>query len=58
MQALLHCIIDFLTFLTDGCRTKLIHGIKINPLLNQWSWSSCTAIFYGLHAIKQKKADV
>ncbi|XP_011686796.1 PREDICTED: hexaprenyldihydroxybenzoate methyltransferase, mitochondrial-like [Wasmannia auropunctata] len=38
-----------------GCRTRLIHGVKLNPLLKQWSWSSCTAIFYGLHAIKQKE---
>ncbi|XP_018406124.1 PREDICTED: ubiquinone biosynthesis O-methyltransferase, mitochondrial-like [Cyphomyrmex costatus] len=38
------------------CKTRLIHGVKINPLLKQWSWSSCTAVFYGLHAIKQKKA--
>ncbi|XP_018368799.1 PREDICTED: ubiquinone biosynthesis O-methyltransferase, mitochondrial-like [Trachymyrmex cornetzi] len=41
-----------------GCRTKLIHGVKFNPLLQQWSWSSCTAIFYVLHAIKQIKADI
>ncbi|KYQ57840.1 Hexaprenyldihydroxybenzoate methyltransferase, mitochondrial, partial [Trachymyrmex zeteki] len=41
-----------------GCKTRLIHGVKINPLLNQWSWSSCTAIFYVLHAIKQKEADI
>jgi len=58
MQAVLHCVLVFLTFLTDGCKTRLIHGINHNALLNQWSWSSCAAIFYGLHAIKQKKADV
>ncbi|XP_036147202.1 ubiquinone biosynthesis O-methyltransferase, mitochondrial isoform X2 [Monomorium pharaonis] len=41
-----------------NCRTRLIHGMKMNPLLShskQWTWSSCTAIFYGLHAIKQKE---
>jgi len=41
-----------------GCKTRLIHGIKNNPLLKQWSWSSCTAIFYGLHAIKQKETGI
>ncbi|KYN44518.1 Hexaprenyldihydroxybenzoate methyltransferase, mitochondrial [Trachymyrmex septentrionalis] len=41
-----------------GCRTRLIHGFKINPLSKQWSWSSCTATFYGLHAIKQKEASI
>ncbi|KYN22784.1 Hexaprenyldihydroxybenzoate methyltransferase, mitochondrial, partial [Trachymyrmex cornetzi] len=41
-----------------GCRTRLIHGLKINPLLKQWSWSSCTATFYGLHAIKQKETSI
>ncbi|XP_011056599.1 PREDICTED: hexaprenyldihydroxybenzoate methyltransferase, mitochondrial-like [Acromyrmex echinatior] len=41
-----------------GCRTRLIHGFKINPLLKQWSWSSCTATFYGLHAIKQKETSI
>ncbi|XP_018051354.1 PREDICTED: ubiquinone biosynthesis O-methyltransferase-like [Atta colombica] len=41
-----------------GCRTRLIHGLKFNPLLKQWSSSSCTAIFYCLHAIKQKKASI
>ncbi|KAL6259244.1 hypothetical protein P5V15_009163 [Pogonomyrmex californicus] len=40
-----------------GCKTKLIHGMKFNPLLNQWFWSSCTAVFYGLHAIKQKEIN-
>jgi len=38
-----------------GCKTRLIHGVKVNPLLKQWSWSSSTALIYGLHAIKQKK---
>lgn len=38
-----------------GCETKLIHGIKFNPLTNQWSWSSFTTIHYGLHAIKQRE---
>ncbi|KAL0110369.1 hypothetical protein PUN28_013786 [Cardiocondyla obscurior] len=41
-----------------GCKTRLIHGMKLNPLLKQWSWSSCTAIFYALHAIKQKETNV
>ncbi|XP_011158617.2 ubiquinone biosynthesis O-methyltransferase, mitochondrial isoform X1 [Solenopsis invicta] len=38
-----------------GCKTRLIHGLKFNPLLKRWSWSSCIEIFYGLHAIKQKE---
>ncbi|KAL6420017.1 hypothetical protein ACFW04_004336 [Cataglyphis niger] len=38
-----------------GCKTKLIHGIKVNPLTNQCSWSSFTAINYGLHAVKQRE---
>ncbi|XP_071567105.1 ubiquinone biosynthesis O-methyltransferase-like isoform X3 [Temnothorax nylanderi] len=38
-----------------GCKTRLMHGMKLNPLTKQWSWSSCTAICYGLHAIKQTK---
>ncbi|XP_012217158.1 ubiquinone biosynthesis O-methyltransferase, mitochondrial [Linepithema humile] len=40
-----------------GCKTKLIHGAMINLLTNRWSWTSCTAINYALHAIKQKKTD-
>ncbi|XP_011865868.1 PREDICTED: hexaprenyldihydroxybenzoate methyltransferase, mitochondrial-like isoform X2 [Vollenhovia emeryi] len=41
-----------------GCKTRLIHGMKMNPLSNRWSWSSCTAIFYGLHAVKQKETGM
>ncbi|XP_014468662.1 PREDICTED: ubiquinone biosynthesis O-methyltransferase, mitochondrial-like [Dinoponera quadriceps] len=38
----------------NGCKTKLIHGIVYNPITKQWSWSSSTALCYGLHAVKQK----
>ncbi|KAL6437970.1 hypothetical protein ACFW04_004339 [Cataglyphis niger] len=42
-------------YCNSGCKTKLIHGIKVNPLTNQCSWSSFTAINYGLHAVKQRE---
>ncbi|XP_011700935.1 PREDICTED: hexaprenyldihydroxybenzoate methyltransferase, mitochondrial-like [Wasmannia auropunctata] len=38
-----------------GCKTKLIYGFNFNPLTKNWSWSSTTPTFYGLHAIKQNK---
>lgn len=41
-----------------GCETKLINGIKCNPLTYQWSWTSFTGISYGLHAIKQKESKI
>ncbi|XP_072756717.1 ubiquinone biosynthesis O-methyltransferase, mitochondrial-like [Anoplolepis gracilipes] len=41
-----------------GCKTKLIRGIKFNPVTNQFSWSSLTAIHYGLHAVKQKETKI
>ncbi|XP_029170188.1 ubiquinone biosynthesis O-methyltransferase, mitochondrial [Nylanderia fulva] len=41
-----------------GCKTKLIHGIKVNPLTNQWSWASFTSINYGLHAVKQTEIKI
>ncbi|XP_032677342.1 ubiquinone biosynthesis O-methyltransferase, mitochondrial isoform X2 [Odontomachus brunneus] len=41
----------------NGCKTKLIHGITLNPISMQWSWSSSTALCYALHAVKQKEID-
>ncbi|XP_015111063.1 ubiquinone biosynthesis O-methyltransferase, mitochondrial [Diachasma alloeum] len=39
----------------SGCRTKLIHGELYNPINNQWTWISSTAINYALHAIKTEE---
>ncbi|XP_072756439.1 ubiquinone biosynthesis O-methyltransferase, mitochondrial-like [Anoplolepis gracilipes] len=41
-----------------GCETKLINGIKVNPVTYQFSWSSLTAIHYGLHAVKQRETKI
>jgi len=41
-----------------GCKTKLIHGLKVNPLTSQWSWSSFTTINYGLHAVKERETKI
>ncbi|XP_046741948.1 ubiquinone biosynthesis O-methyltransferase, mitochondrial [Diprion similis] len=38
-----------------GCQTKLIHGMCYNPLTNEWSWMSSTAINYVLHAVKREE---
>ncbi|XP_012263850.2 ubiquinone biosynthesis O-methyltransferase, mitochondrial [Athalia rosae] len=40
---------------SQGCQTKLIHGMCYNPLKNKWSWTSSTAVNYALHAVKRKE---
>jgi len=35
-----------------GLRTKLIHGMCYNPVLNKWSWTKDTSINYCIHAVK------
>ncbi|EZA48591.1 hypothetical protein DMN91_012127 [Ooceraea biroi] len=39
------------------CKTKLIHGIRFNPLSYHWSFSSYKGINYAVHAVKQKKIN-
>ncbi|XP_029654369.1 ubiquinone biosynthesis O-methyltransferase, mitochondrial-like [Octopus sinensis] len=34
--------------------TRLVHGLKYNPLTKKWKWSSDTSINYAIHAIKPK----
>lgn len=41
-----------------GCKTKLIHGIKVNPLTDHWTWSSFKSIHYALHAVKQRETKI
>ncbi|XP_020279795.1 ubiquinone biosynthesis O-methyltransferase, mitochondrial isoform X2 [Pseudomyrmex gracilis] len=41
-----------------GCKTKVIHGILVNPLTYHFKWSSYTGIFYGIHAVKQKQTTI
>ena len=36
----------------DGCTTRLIHGMTLNPLTLNWSWISNTSVNYALHAVK------
>jgi len=37
---------------TQGCQTRLVHGMRYNPLTNGWSWSSDPSVNYALHAVK------
>ena len=36
----------------EGCRTRLVHGMRYNPLTNNWSWSPDHSVNYALHAVK------
>lgn len=36
----------------DGFSMRLVHGMLLNPLTLNWSWSSDTAVGYALHAVK------
>ena len=37
----------------QGCQTRLVHGMRYNPLTNNWSWSSDHSVNYALHAVKK-----
>ena len=36
----------------QGCQTRLVHGMRYNPLTNNWSWSPDHSVNYALHAVK------
>ena len=37
---------------TQGCHTRLVHGMLYNPLTNAWSWCPNTSVNYALHAVR------
>jgi len=45
------CVLSVNT-LSDGCTTKLVHGMLYNFLSDEWYWSSNTTMSYALQAVK------
>jgi hypothetical protein len=41
--------------ISDGCTTKLVHGMLYNFLSNELHWSSNTAVNYALQAVKRQQ---
>ena len=35
-----------------GCTVKLVNGMRYNPFMNVWAWTSVTSVNYALHAVK------
>lgn len=40
---------------SGGFSTRLIHGMCYNPISNNWSWTSSTAINFCIHAVKDSE---
>ena len=35
-----------------GCKTRLVQGLRYNPLTNHWARTSITQVNFALHAVK------
>jgi len=52
------CTIIIFVFPTDGCITKLVHGMGYNPVTNSWHWINSTDVNFAIHAVKKNERDI